>query len=111
MVEQDTETEGEEIESHASFDVNEILLLAGLVIAIAIFLAIWIYSGQVASVGVGLISSFTNPISAFFNGLGTAITAFFNWLAKSASNLMIIPLYLFFALSGKSTGAVLLSAI
>lgn len=91
MTEQDTETEAEEVESHASFDVNETLLLAGLVIAIAVFLGIWIYSSQVASIGVGLISAFTDPVTSFFNGLGTLITDFFTWLGKSVSNLFIVP--------------------
>ena len=90
---QDTESEAEEVESHLSFDLNETLLLAGLVIAVAVFLGIWIYSAQVASIGVGLISSFTNPVSAFFNGVGQAISAFFSWLAKQVTNLFIMPLF------------------
>lgn len=73
-------------EDTGGMDLDEILLLFGLVIGIAVILAIVFDYKQVALLGVGLISSFTNLPSSGFNGLSGTITAFFNGLDKSISN-------------------------
>lgn len=75
--------------TYLGLDLDEILLLAGLVILIAVGLAIWLMQSQVAQIGIGLISAFTAPVSAVFNGIANAITAFFNWLAHSLGSLSI----------------------
>ncbi len=78
-------------ESEAGMDLDEIFLLFGIVIAIAVGLALWLYQKQVGQMGVGLIGSFTSPVTAVFNGIANAISAFFNWLARSLGNLFIYP--------------------
>jgi hypothetical protein len=78
-------------ESEGGMDLDEIFLLFGIVIAIAVGLAIWLYQGQVGQIGVGLIGAFTSPVSAGFNGIANAISAFFNWLARSLGNLLYLP--------------------
>ena len=80
-------------ESEGGMDLDEIFLLFGIVIAVAVGLGIWLYQGQVGQIGVGLIGALTSPVSAGFNGIANAISAFFNWLAHSLGNLSILVFY------------------
>lgn len=80
-------------ESEGGMDLDEIFLIFGIVLAVAVGLGIWIYQGQVGQIGVGLIGAFTSPVSAFFNGIANAISAFFNWLARSLGNLSVLGMH------------------
>lgn len=90
---EDVEEEAGHAEETASGDVDEILLLVGLSTGIIFVLALIFDYKQLAELGVGLIGSFTSPVTATGNGAGNLITAFFDGLSKRVTNmgLWILP--------------------
>jgi len=70
-----------------NFDYKVVAYLVGIVVFIAVALAIYFDHSAVAATGSGLIQGFVNPISAFFNGIASAISGFFNFLSHALSNL------------------------
>lgn len=87
---EDTVSDVEDVEQTGSADIDEVLLLVFLGVAIVFILAIAFDYKALAGLGVGEIGSFLSPVQAFFNGLGSLITSFFSGLAKDASNLVIL---------------------
>jgi len=87
---EDMQTDVTNAEGYAGWDADDILLLVGVSIIAVVGLAFWLYSSQVAQIGVGLVSSFTSPVSAAFNGLASLITSFFNWAGHAVSSLIIM---------------------
>ena len=79
------------VEEETAWDTKTIIEAAGVVLIIAIGLGIWLYSRSVAAIGVNLISSFSAPVTSGFNGLASAITAFFQMLANKLAHLVIVP--------------------
>jgi hypothetical protein len=90
---EDTETEAANAEGYAGWDLDDIFIVVGVSIIAVVGLAFWLYSHEVAQVGVGLVSSFTAPVSAGFNGLASLINAFFQWAAHAVSNLFTLGFY------------------
>ena len=88
---EDLQTETTDAEGYVGWDLDDILILVGVSIIAIVGLAFWLYSHQVAQIGVGLVSSFTSPVSAGFNGLASLITSFFNWASHAVSNLSVLP--------------------
>lgn len=88
---EDTETEVANAEGYAGWDVDDVLILVGVSIIAVVALAFWLYSHEIAQIGVGLVGSFTSPISAAFNGFASLITNFFNWAGHAVSSLEIQP--------------------
>ena len=78
-------------EEETAWDTTTIIEAAGVVLIIAIGLGIWLYSRSVAAIGVNLISSFSAPVTSGFNGLASAITAFFQMLANKLAHLVVVP--------------------
>lgn len=87
----DTETDVSNAEGYASWDTDDILIVVGASILGVVALAFFFDYKSLALTGVGLIGSFTSPISAGFNGFATLITDFFNWAGHSVSSLFISP--------------------
>ena len=90
---EDLQTEATDVEGYAGWDLDDILILVGVSIIAVVGLAFWLYSHQVAQIGVGLVSSFTSPVSAGFNGLASVITSFFQWASHAVSNLAVLPAF------------------
>ena len=90
---EDLQTEATDVEGYAGWDLDDILILVGVSIIAVVGLAFWLYSHQVAQIGVGLVGSFTSPVSAGFNGLASLINAFFQWASHAVSNLAILPAF------------------
>ena len=84
--------EEEEVSTGLELDTGEILMLVGVVLAAAVFLALYLDRSAVAGIGVGVVSSFASPVTAFFNGIAQAISGFFNWVSHALSNLEILGL-------------------
>jgi hypothetical protein len=87
----DLQTDVSNAEGYAGWDIDDILLLVGVVIIALVGFAFFLYSNSVASIGVSLVSGFASPVSAFFNGLASAITGFFTWASHALSNLTLAP--------------------
>lgn len=79
------------VEEETAWDTKTIIEAAGVVLIIAIGLGLWLYSRSVAAIGVNLISSFSAPVTSGFNGLASAITAFFQMLANKLAHLVVVP--------------------
>ena len=90
MADEDTVSDVEDVEQTGSTDIDEVLLLAFLGIGIVFILAVVFDYKSLAGLGVGEIGSFLSPVQAFFNGLGSLITSFFQGLSKDALNLFIL---------------------
>lgn len=88
---EDTVSDVEDVEQTGSSDVDEVLLLVFLGLGIVFALAVIFDYKNLAALGVGEIGSFLAPVQAFFNGLASLITGFFQGLAKAASSLFISP--------------------
>ena len=93
----DLQTDVSNAEGYAGWDIDDILLLVGVVIIALVGMAFFLYSNSVASIGVSLVSGFASPVSAFFNGLASAITGFFTWVSHALSNLAVDPSWNSFA--------------
>ena len=82
--------EAEDISSGIGLTTDEIFILIIVVLAAAVFLALYLDQQAVAGIGVGIVSGFASPITAFFNGIAQAISGFFNWVSHALSNLWIL---------------------
>lgn len=87
----DTVSDVEDVEQTGSTDVDEVLLLVFFGLGIVFVLAVVFDYKSLAGLGVGEIGSFLAPVQAFFNGLASLITGFFQGLAKDAANLFVMP--------------------
>jgi hypothetical protein len=83
---QDVEEDVGHAEETAGGDADEVLLLAGAGIAIVFGLAVVFDYRQLAQLGVGLVGSFTSPVTSTGNGLGQLISSFFNALSNKVSS-------------------------
>ena len=82
--------EEEDVSSGFELTTDEIFILIIVVLAAAVFLALYLDQQAVAGIGVGIVSGFASPITAFFNGIAQAISGFFNWVSHALSNLWIL---------------------
>jgi len=87
----DLQTDVSNAEGYVGWDIDDILLLVGVVIIALVGLAFFLYSHSVASIGVSLVSGFASPVSAFFNGLASVITGFFTWASHALTNMAVDP--------------------
>jgi len=88
---EDLQTDVTNAEGYVGWDIDDILLLVGVVIIALVGFAFFLYSNSVASIGVSLVSGFASPVTAFFNGLASAITGFFTWAAHALTNMAVVP--------------------
>lgn len=88
---EDLQTEASNAEGYAGWDVDDVLMIVGVAVIGAVALAFWLYSRSIGQIGVGLVSSFTSPISAGFNGFASLITSFFSWASHAVTALFILP--------------------
>ena len=58
-----------------------IIMILVIVIAAALILTLFYGRQMLSNIGIGLVGSGVSPLEALFSGIGTAITAFFTWLA------------------------------
>ena len=87
--------EEEEVSSGFELTTDEIFILVAVVLAAAVFLALYLDQQAVAGIGVGIVSGFASPITAFFNGIAQAISALFNWISHALSSLWILKARLY----------------
>jgi hypothetical protein len=69
----------------------KIALLAGVLVIIAVIVLAFVFDYHLLALqGTGVIQSILGVPEAGLNGIASAITGFFNWLAHLFSNLFII---------------------
>ena len=69
----------------------KLILLAGVVVIVAVLgLAFYLDYHLIAAQGVGFVGTILGLPESILNGMSSAITGFFDWLAHFFSNLFII---------------------